>query len=377
MYIYRGKLDFEPSHLQTATYEGITTIFPSQFCLGDPVYICWQWTMLGKITNVPCWLTGIIDSAANSDSDGNKIGFYGGDYRFDTTISQTSSFLANNGYYRFDGFLSGSKGIEKLLLVVRSGNVVGTATDAKLVFSSGPTINPGVIIPRVYLGRLANWGSYSTEQPLLVIIPDRTVAEGNAICAFWQWAVEHDGTKKRNINFTPSKMTNVENVADYVSFQFTNGYYTFHATVSSKEAAEQQQLTLVMKNPANDSTGSLTLELQDLRPLPSGRQPRGINNSTAVVINDTNKIAGGSQNDGPSLMRPLVEMGLKLLELTNKLNEKLNDLEQAVRDRDAIIAQLQSQLRVAQLESQLRASQDENKLLNTKLLETESAREKD
>ena len=86
MYIYRGKLDFWPSHLQTATNEGITTIFPSQFRLGDPVYICWQWSTLGKVTNVPCWITGTIDSVANSGTDGNKIGFYGGDYRFDTTI---------------------------------------------------------------------------------------------------------------------------------------------------------------------------------------------------------------------------------------------------------------------------------------------------
>ena len=172
----------------------------------------------------------------------------------------------------------------------------------------------------------------NTEQPLLVVIPDRTVAEGNAICAFWQWAVEHDGTKKRNINFMPSKMTNVENMVDYVLFQFTNGYYTFHATVSSKDTMEQQQLTLVMKNPANDSTRFLTLKLQDLCPSPSGCQLCGINNSMAVVINDTNKIAGSFQNEGPSLMCPLVEMGLKLLELTNKLNKKLNDLEQAVWD---------------------------------------------
>ena len=67
-------------------------------------------------------------------------------------------------------------------------------------------------------------------------------------------------------------------------------------------------------------------------------------------------------------MRSLVEMGPKFVELTDKLNEKLNGLEQAVRDRDGMIAQL---------ESKLRASQDENKLLNRKLMETESAREKD
>ena len=34
---------------------------------------------------MPCWLTGTIDSVANYDIDGNKIGFYGGsNYRFDT-----------------------------------------------------------------------------------------------------------------------------------------------------------------------------------------------------------------------------------------------------------------------------------------------------
>jgi hypothetical protein len=88
MYIYRGKLDFAPSDLQNATYEAITIMFPSEFRLGDLVYTCWQWSTLGKTTNVPCWITGIIDSVDNSDTDGNKIGFYGGNYRFDhdTTI---------------------------------------------------------------------------------------------------------------------------------------------------------------------------------------------------------------------------------------------------------------------------------------------------
>jgi hypothetical protein len=84
--------------------------------------------------------------------------------------------------------------------------------------------------------------------------------------------------------------------------------------MSSKETAEQQQLTLVMKDPSNGSTGSLTLELQDLRPSPSGRQPRGVNDSTTVVIGDNNNIAGGSQNEGSSLMRSLVEMGPKIVE---------------------------------------------------------------
>jgi hypothetical protein len=86
MYIYRGKLNFSPSDSQSATNEGITIIFPSEFRLGDPVYTCWQWSTLDNWTNMPCWLTGTIDSVANCDTDGNKIGFYGGsDCRFDTT----------------------------------------------------------------------------------------------------------------------------------------------------------------------------------------------------------------------------------------------------------------------------------------------------
>ena len=48
------------------------------------------------------------------------------------------------------------------------------------------------------------------------------------------------------------------------------------------------------------------------------------------------------------MMRSLVEMGPKIVELTNKLTEQLNGLEHAVRDRDGIIAQLESQLRAAQ-----------------------------
>ena len=70
-------------------------------------------------------------------------------------------------------------------------------------------------------------------------------------------------------------MANVEKVAvlaDTVSFRFTNGYLAFHATVSSKETAEQQHLTLAMTIPSNYSTGSMMLELRDLRPSPSRRQ---------------------------------------------------------------------------------------------------------
>ena len=77
------------------------------------------------------------------------------------------------------------------------------------------------------------------------------------------------------------------------------------------------------------------------------------------------------QNEGSSLMRSLDEMRPKIVELTNlKLNlgEKLSISEQAVRDRDGIIAQL---------ESSLQAAQDQNESLNTKLLDTETAREKD
>ena len=159
------------------------------------------------------------------------------------------------------------------------------------------------------------------------------------------------------------------------------------------------------------TTGNLTLELQDLRPSPSARQPRGVNDSTTEVNNDDNNIAGGSQNGGSSLVRSLVELSLRIVELTNKKrNEKFNDSEQAIRDRDGVIAQLESKLQVtqlesqlratqpesriaqfesqlrvaqlesklqvAQLESQLRASQFENKLLVTKLVETERACEK-
>ena len=233
-----------------------------------------------------------------------------------------------NGYYRIDGLLSGSKGIEELSLTVRSGNVVGNATNTKLVFrpDSGPTTEPGVIVPRIYLGKLANYPPYSTDQTLLLVIPGRTVAEGNAVCGFWQWTVNFSGLNMVNFDVTTAKMTNVENVADYVSFQFTAGIYTFHATVSSKEIAERQQLTLLMTSPPNVSTGSLTLELQDLRPSLSGRQ---------------------LDRDGSIAQ---LESRLRVAQLESQLR----------------IAPLESQLRVAQLESRLRAAQDEDKLLNTK-----------
>jgi chromosome segregation ATPase len=70
------------------------------------------------------------------------------------------------------------------------------------------------------------------------------------------------------------------------------------------------------------------------------------------------------QNEGSSLMNSLDEMRPKIVELTNaklELSEKLND-------RDNVIAQL---------ETSLQAAQDQNESLVTKLLDAETAREKD
>jgi chromosome segregation ATPase len=77
------------------------------------------------------------------------------------------------------------------------------------------------------------------------------------------------------------------------------------------------------------------------------------------------------QNEGSSLMGSLDEMRPKIVELTDlklELSEKLSRLELAVRDRDGVIAQFESSLHTAQ---------DQNESLNAKLLETETAREKD
>ena len=77
------------------------------------------------------------------------------------------------------------------------------------------------------------------------------------------------------------------------------------------------------------------------------------------------------QNEGSSLMRSLDEMRPKIIELTNaklELSEKNSLLEQAVRDRDGVIAQL---------ESSLQAAQDQAESLTSKLLDSETARERD
>ncbi|KAI9511731.1 hypothetical protein F5148DRAFT_1274082 [Russula earlei] len=77
------------------------------------------------------------------------------------------------------------------------------------------------------------------------------------------------------------------------------------------------------------------------------------------------------QNEGSSLMSSLDEMRPKIVELTNvklELTEKLNTLKQAVRERDGVIDKL---------ESSLQAAQDQIESLNTKLLDAETAREKE
>ena len=378
MFIYRGKLNFSPSNSKNAIYEGITIMFPSEIRSGDPIYTCWQWSTSGNSTNVPCWLTGTIDSVTISDIGRNEIGFYyGSDYRSDAMRPYPCLINNDSQYNSFDGTFSGLEGIEELSLIVQSGNVLGSAVDTKLVYKPDlvSIIDPGVIVPRIYIGRLTNWAPYADDQLLVVVIPGGVVDEGKEICAFWQWTVAYDGSKKRNVDFTPSKMMNVKNVASISLFSFTTCFYTFNAILNLKEAAEQQHLTLAMTDPSNKSTGPLTLDLQDLDLPPSLRQPRGIKDRTIVVANDTNGIVRSSQNEVSSLVNSLVEMGSKVFELTSiirnmklELSEKIDVLEQDVRDRDGTIAQL---------ESSLEAAQGQNKLLNAKLLETEAAREKD
>ena len=251
MYIYRGKLDFWLSNSKHATNEGIAIMFPSEFRLGDSVYTCWQWSASGDRTNVPCWLTGTIDSVTISDTGNNEIGFYyGSDYRFDAM--RPYHCLADNDsqYYRFDGIFSGFIDFDNLSLVVQSGNVLGTAVNTPLVFEpdSESIIDPGVMVPSIYIGRLPNRAPDFVDELLVVVIPGGVVGEGKEICSFWQRTVDHDGSKnlKNNFSCTNSKMTNVnvmKNVASSALFNFATTYYTFGAMLNLKETAEQQHLT--------------------------------------------------------------------------------------------------------------------------------------
>jgi myosin protein heavy chain len=86
---------------------------------------------------------------------------------------------------------------------------------------------------------------------------------------------------------------------------------------------------------------------------------------------EADRIQRELQNESSSLMHSLDEMRPKMVELTNaklELSEKLNISEQAVRDRDGVIAQL---------ETSLQAAQDQNELSVTKLLDVEASRERD
>ena len=86
---------------------------------------------------------------------------------------------------------------------------------------------------------------------------------------------------------------------------------------------------------------------------------------------EADRIQQELQNESSSLMDFLDEMRPKMVELTNaklELSEKLNVSEHALRDRDDVIAQL---------ETSLQAAQDQNESLVTKLLDAEAARERD
>ena len=130
--------------------------------------------------------------------------------------------------------------------------------------SDRPTINPDILAPRIYIGKLANWEPYAKDELFIIVIPGN-ISEGSPVYAFFQW--EQDSTGSRKVNaMTVGKMKDVKNVGDCMSFTFPNdlgAYYTFHVL---KVDEHLRRLTLEMKNPYGESTGGLTFYLQNLDP---------------------------------------------------------------------------------------------------------------
>lgn len=265
MLIYRGKL----SMYQYAVNEGITLIFPSELRLGDPVYICWQWTKTTTgATNKPAFYVNIIDETTVRSNTVSHLGFSGGDY------------------YSFEA--SFSDGIRNVAVTVKGGyNEKGTGTTS-LVYqgSSPPTLFDSA--PRIYVGKLTNWAPYAVDEMLVIVAPE-SMDEGKDICAFWQWTETGSGDPKWNVD----DIATIKGVQwkdkkgeSFHFFQGDNDYYRFDVTVDEW----REQLTLTMKNPKGESTGDLIFDQQSLQISSVSRKKRSIWNHTTEVDNNSGEI---------------------------------------------------------------------------------------
>ncbi len=272
MYIYRGKLNFN----ELVENEGITVVFPLEFRIGDPVYSIWQWTKTNEgAEKENSFYSGTVDALTVTDP--KKIGF-----NYDTV-------------YAFDGAFS--DGYKKLSLAIRERNNstnVGPATELHLVYESPKEQQThivdsfGPVTPRIYMGKLTNWGKYAVDE-LLVVVAPTTLDEDRPVCAFWQWSEVDNGDTKVDVDdvTTISDVKNVEDVGESFRFyQGDNNLYTFDCTVYENKG----QLKYTMTNSNGDSTGELTLDLQEVFSAPE-RKRRAIFDKTTSVYNDASEIA--------------------------------------------------------------------------------------
>ncbi|KAF2462495.1 uncharacterized protein BDR25DRAFT_364052 [Lindgomyces ingoldianus] len=185
MHIFRGKLSLRGQSF-FADDEGFTIIFLTSVTVGEPVFVCWQWTGSqdedGGLTEAKTTATqaGFIDSLY-TDRDGlPRIGFcHGKDYSFDA--------VGTGGRNDFTSLSVTTKEESSDILCDPLSYV-----DRAASFTESPLAGLTWVI---YLGNLSYQESVQNEL-CVVVLPDR-FGVGDPVCTYWQCK---DGEGKTNFN---------------------------------------------------------------------------------------------------------------------------------------------------------------------------------
>ncbi|KAK0507421.1 hypothetical protein JMJ35_010459 [Cladonia borealis] len=278
MHIYRGKVQYvgdkEAAHL-----EQLTIILLTSFGLGEPVYICWQWTKATDAdgdskTNVIAQQFGTINSV-QPDGDDIRIDFYSnGDYLFEAlalagTVPPFSSLRVwpkpNDGSILVKRFLLAADKVYSCQTSPTSQRPWNSYV-GKLTFNASDTDNNSV-----------------NDETILVCLPE-TCAVNDPVCVYFQWTTKTDGSKKVNENLE-GKLQSVDFSDGKLKIKFSAGTnYSFEGTYSAVGDSLELKMRDISKS---DSATSDTISLDSIAPTKTRRTRRDVFRRVALVKNDT------------------------------------------------------------------------------------------
>ncbi|KAK3337260.1 hypothetical protein B0T19DRAFT_412008 [Cercophora scortea] len=277
MHIYRGKMQFVGDDAG-AYQEQLTLVILTSFHLGEPVYLCWQWTRVtdgDQVKNkVIAQEFGTI-SSVEPDGDDVRIGFYSnGDYLFAALVPSNTNTKPPFSSLRVwarrnDGSMAGTRSLHTAIKVY-----------------SCPTSTTSQIRWNFYVGKMT-YNETDTEndsvddEAIMVLFPN-TCAVGDAVCTYFQWTAKADGGKKVNENLE-GKIQSIDFDTGECKIKFSAGStYRFEGTYSTVG----DSLQLKMHESAGDKTSS-SIHLDIAAPTKTRRTKRGLFYRTALVKNDT------------------------------------------------------------------------------------------